>query len=138
MKRMLITGLLALCVLFTGCTMYTQDADGNIVATTMVPVDDGYSPLVSDYVGVPFLGGWGSGYYNTGYYGANWNHANWSHSGYYNRTWNGYRGCYHRGAVAWREPNGGGAAWHGPRGGGAVVVRSGAGYRGGGGFRGRH
>jgi hypothetical protein len=140
MKQVIIAGLLAVSSLLGGCTTYTQDANGNVVATTVVPIpDDGYAPIVSDYVGLPFWGGgWGGGgYYNNGYYRANWNHANWNQGGYYNRGWNGNRWNGNRwngnrsGAVAWRRPNGGGAAWRGPRGGGGVV------YRGGGGFH-RH
>jgi hypothetical protein len=122
---MSITGLLILGALLSGCTMYTQDADGNVVATIVVPVplpvleDGDYAPVVSDYVGLPFLGAWDGGYYSTGYFHANWSHASYYH-GADHRNWNRYR----RG-VAWHGPDGGGAAWHGTRGGGAVVVRSG-------------
>ena len=138
MKRILITGLLAVGALLSGCTMYTQDANGNVVAPAVVPVplplvDNGYAPVVSDYVGLPFLGdwggGWNGGYYNTGYY-----HTNWNHGGYYNHNWNGYPGGDNRQGVVWHGTNRGGAAWHGPRGGGSIVVRRGAagGYHGGG------
>ena len=77
--------------------MYAQDANGNVVATTLVPVplpilDDGdYAPVVSDYVGLPFLGAWDGGYYHTGYYNAHWDHAGY-YNGPYNRNGNNYRG----------------------------------------------
>jgi hypothetical protein len=144
MKNIPITGLFVLGALLSGCTMYTQDANGNVVATIVLPVplpvvdDNDYTPVVSDYFGLPFLGGWGGGYYNNGYYHANWNHAGYYNGAYYNHNWNGYRGSYSRGGVAWHGPNGNGAASHGPRVGGAVVVRGGRGYRGGGGFQARH
>ncbi len=87
MNQLLLSGLFTLSVVLSGCTTYTQDANGNVLATTVVPVplvDDVYDPLVSDYVGLPFLNGWdgwsGRGYYNSGYYNANWNHANWNHA----------------------------------------------------------
>ena len=129
MKEIIPSALFTVSVLLGGCTTYTQDANGNVVATTVIPVplvDDGYAPFVSDYVGLPYIGGWNDGgYYNNGYYSANWNR-----SGYYNRDWNGHRG----GAVAWRGPNGGGAAWRGTHGGGGAVLH---GARGVGGTRGR-